>query len=163
MADFVNKNKSHLLPWEPLQSNEYYTVNHWQEKIKEIHQDFLGDKSCCLNLYSKYDEKLIGMVNFSNFVRGAFHSCFLGFKIAADMQNKGLMTESLKASIQYVFNNLNLHRISANYMPRNAASGRVLAKCGFRQEGIAEDYLRINGKWEQHVLTSLINHDWKKS
>ena len=41
-----------------------------------------------------------------------------------------------------------------------AFSARVLAKCGFRQEGIAEDYLYINGKWERHILNSLISKDW---
>ena len=45
----------------------------------------------------------------------------------------------------------------ANFMPRNAASARVLEKCGFVREGLARKYLRIAGRWEDHVLTALIN------
>jgi len=85
---------------------------------------------------------------------------FLAFKISKQAQGKGLMTEALQFSICYVFKTLNLHRIGANYIPNNKASARVLAKCGFRQEGIAEDYLYINGRWERHILNSLIGKDW---
>jgi len=42
-------------------------------------------------------------------------------------------------------------------MPHNAASERVLFKLGFEKEGIARKYLKIAGKWEDHILTSKIN------
>jgi ribosomal-protein-alanine N-acetyltransferase len=45
----------------------------------------------------------------------------------------------------------------ANYMPRNARSGDLLARLGFTVEGKASQYLQINGVWEDHVLTSRIN------
>lgn len=156
MTDFAIQNKRHLSKWEPVQPDSYYTEHYWKQRIEQIQQDFLADKSCCLNIYTKSGE-LTGMVNFNNFIRGCFQSCFLGFKLSENMQGKGIMTECLQVAITYVFEELNLHRISANYMPHNKASARVLKKCGFQQEGIAEDYLYINGKWEKHVLTSLVN------
>ncbi len=160
MFDFVALNRSYLQPWEPVQPDSYYTENYFKEKIEHIREDFLNDKSCCLNIYAK-DGELIGLINFNNIIRGCFHSCFLGFKISEALQGKGMMTEALEASVAYVFQTLNIHRIAANYMPHNKASARVLEKCGFVQEGIAEDYLYINGKWAKHVLTSLINHNWE--
>ena len=45
----------------------------------------------------------------------------------------------------------------ANYMPTNEASGKVLKRLGFTVEGYARDYLCLNGKWEDHILTSLTN------
>jgi len=161
MCNFAIQNKAYLQQWEPLQPDNYYTNDYWMDKILQLRADFLNDKSCCLNIYLQENQQLIGIVNYSNFVRGAFQSCFLGFKIAEEMQGKGLMTEALQVSIAYIFETLNLHRIAANYMPHNIASAKVLEKCRFRQEGIAEDYLYINGKWEKHILTSLINHEWK--
>jgi ribosomal-protein-alanine N-acetyltransferase len=160
MSDFAIKNKQYLSSFEPLQPESYYTESYWKEKIAQIRDNFINDKSCCLNIYAK-DGELIGMVNFNNIIRGCFHSCFLGFRISEDMQGKGFMTECLQASIAYVFETLNLHRIAANYMPHNKASSKVLEKCGFVQEGIAEDYLYINGKWEKHVLTGLLNKKWR--
>ena len=161
MCDFIARNKAYIQQWEPLQPDNYYTNDYWKEKITQLREDFLNDKSCCLNIYLQETKQLIGIVNYSNFVRGAFHSCFLGFKISEALQGKGMMTEALEASVAYVFQTLNIHRIAANYMPHNKASARVLEKCGFVQEGIAEDYLYINGKWAKHVLTSLINHNWE--
>lgn len=142
MSDFAIRNEQHLSKWEPIQPYIYYAEEYWQEKIIQIRNDFFADKSCCLNIHMESGE-LIGMVNFINIIRGCFHSCFLGFKISEDMQGKGIMTECLQASIAYVFEYINLHRISANYMPHNKASAKVLEKCGFIQEGIAEDYLYI--------------------
>lgn len=161
MCKFAVQNKQHLSLVEPLQPDNYYTEKYWKEKIEHIQQDFLADASCCLNLYSKEEKQLIGIINFNNIIRGCFHSCFLGFKLSETMQGKGIMKECLQPAITYVFEELNLHRISANYMPHNKASAKVLEKCGFVQEGIAEDYLYINGKWEKHVLTSLVNKKWK--
>jgi ribosomal-protein-alanine N-acetyltransferase len=49
----------------------------------------------------------------------------------------------------------------ANYMPHNRRSGNVLKRLGFVVEGYARDYLMINGKWEDHIFTSLINPHWR--
>lgn len=49
-----------------------------------------------------------------------------------------------------------LHRIMANYCPENVRSGKLLARLGFEQEGLARDYLYLNGRWRDHILTSRI-------
>jgi ribosomal-protein-alanine N-acetyltransferase len=71
------------------------------------------------------------------------------------------MSEALTAAIPYVFQNVNLHRIAATYMPRNQRSGRLLKSQGFEIEGYAKDYLMINDQWEDHILTSRINSEWQ--
>ena len=53
--------------------------------------------------------------------------------------------------VEYAFQELRLHRIEANVMPRNRASLRVLEKNGFENEGLAKRYLQINGEWEDHI------------
>jgi ribosomal-protein-alanine N-acetyltransferase len=67
------------------------------------------------------------------------------------------MKEIVNHAISYSFNDLRLHRIMANYMPVNDRSAGLLKNLGFQQEGLAKEYLLINGKWEDHVLTSLLN------
>ena len=61
--------------------------------------------------------------------------------------------------INYAFNELGLNRIMANYMPSNDRSEALLNSLGFVREGLAERYLKINGVWEDHVLTALIKPD----
>ena len=48
----------------------------------------------------------------------------------------------------------------ANYIPENERSGRLLARLGFTREGLAKDYLFIDGAWRDHVLTALANPDF---
>lgn len=67
------------------------------------------------------------------------------------------MRECLDAAIRHVFVKLALHRVMANYQPENRRSARLLNGLGFEQEGVARAYLKINGVWTDHVLTSLIN------
>jgi ribosomal-protein-alanine N-acetyltransferase len=105
--------------------------------------------------------RVIGIMNFSQISRAAFQACYLGYKIDKDEQGKGLMTEAVRLGVAYMFEERKLHRIMANYMPRNAKSARVLKKAGFRIDGRAKAYLLINGKWEDHVLTSLVNSNWR--
>jgi ribosomal-protein-alanine N-acetyltransferase len=81
----------------------------------------------------------------------------LGFSIGGRYEGRGLMGEALGAAIEHVFNEYRLHRIMANHRPENLRSGNLLARLGFEREGLARAYLKINGEWADHVLTSRIN------
>lgn len=74
-----------------------------------------------------------------------------------DYVNKGYMFEALSASIPYIQNEWKIHRIMANYRPENTASGKLLEKLGFTIEGYAKKYLFLDGAWQDHILTALIN------
>ena len=67
------------------------------------------------------------------------------------------MHEALAAAISHTFETLELNRIMANYQPDNHRSEKLLRCLGFEREGLAKKYLKINGQWTDHVLTSLIN------
>ncbi len=71
------------------------------------------------------------------------------------------MTEAADLLLSYVFDTLVLHRVEAACMPANAASIRVLTKLGFRREGLARHYLRIDGTWQDHVLFGLVAEEWR--
>jgi ribosomal-protein-alanine N-acetyltransferase len=71
------------------------------------------------------------------------------------------MYEALTAAIKYGFEELNLHRVMANYMPTNERSGKLLGRLGFTVEGYARNYLRLAGDWKDHILTALINESWE--
>ena len=103
---------------------------------------------------------IIGFCNFSQIFRGPFQACYLGYHIDSTFQGKGLMSEAVTKATEYMFEIQNLHRIMANYMPSNERSARLLHKLGFVVEGHAKKYLLINGRWEDHVLTSLTNENW---
>lgn len=156
------ENQVHLAPFEPTKTSAFYTERYWYEQVEQAIDEFNADCSLRLLLFDKKNEsKIIGSINFRNFIRGVFQSCTLGYSLANAWQGKGYMTEALTVAIHYIFTELSMHRIMASYMPHNQRSGRVLKRIGFVVEGYARDYLMINGQWEDHILTSLVNPNWK--
>ena len=69
------------------------------------------------------------------------------------------MTAAVKALIPFVFRTLGLHRIEAACLTENEASKSLLARSGFRQEGVARRYLLINGVWADHLLFALLEDE----
>lgn len=155
---YYRENKKHLASWEPIRSEKFYTVEFWQKSIENTRQEFLNDRSMRLvfSLKTLPDRTIIGVTNFNTIVRGVFQACYLGYSIDYRYQGQSLMYEALKKAIDFAFEHLRLHRIMANYIPRNERSGKLLRKLRFVREGYACDYLKIAGKWEDHILTSLI-------
>ena len=158
------KNKSYLTPFYPMWPVDFFTEEYWQNQVESHSREFINDLSIKLFIFPVTDPTIIiGNLNFSNFVRSSAQFCNVGYSLAEAEQGKGYMTEALKAAIQYTFQELNIHRIMANYMPHNQRSGNLLKRLGFVVEGYAKDYLLINGKWEDHILTSLTNFSWQPS
>src|SRR5205085_692254 len=76
---------------------------------------------------------------------------------------RGICTEAVGLVVGIALDRLGLHRVQAAVMPRNAASIRVLEKNGFRREGLAPRYLRINGRWEDHLIFAVTAEDPRPS
>jgi ribosomal-protein-alanine N-acetyltransferase len=100
-------------------------------------------------------ERLVGGLTLSNIRRRAAQHVNLGYWMGRSYAGKGLMTEAVGLVLPFVFNTLGLHRIHAAFLPDNGASRRVLEKSGFREEGYAENYLQIDGRWADHVMFGL--------
>ncbi|MGV3652537.1 MAG: GNAT family N-acetyltransferase [Devosia sp.] len=100
-------------------------------------------------------EQLVGGLTLSNIRRRAAQFVTLGYWMGQRFAGKGLMTEAVGTVLPFVFGPLDLHRVHAAFLPHNTASRRVLEKNGFREEGFAENYLQIDGRWADHVLFGL--------
>lgn len=158
VLDYYLRNKDFLSQWEPERKEEFYTRQYHEEQLRKDVSSIKEGTSFRLWIFKKQDKsRTIGTIAFSNIVWGAFLSCFLGYKLDKDEINKGYMTEAINKGIDIMFNEYGLHRIEANIIPRNTASIRVVQKLGFYNEGLAYKYLKINGKWEDHIHMVLLN------
>ena len=161
ILQFFSENRAYFRPTDPPRPEAFYTTGYWMKRVRSIATDYVQDRGCNLFLFKKPGTiEAVGYVNLSNFVRGAFQACYLGYGLAEESQGKGLMTEALRAAIDHAWGPLKLHRIMANYLPQNERSARVLKGLGFVVEGYAKDYLYIDGRWQDHVLTALTNARW---
>ncbi|HHX8510769.1 TPA: ribosomal protein S5-alanine N-acetyltransferase [Vibrio diabolicus] len=161
IAEYFQANREYLKPFEPKREEAFFSVNGWLQKLiklNELHRMGLG--YYCLLVRASSGE-MLGTISFSNLSRFPFYSCNVGYSLAEKAQGHGYMRRGLTMACDYMFNVQKLHRIQAGYMPHNKRSEAVLEHVGFNREGYAKDYLLINGEWQDHVLTSLINPNWQ--
>lgn len=105
-------------------------------------------------------EILVGGLTISNIRRRAAQYANLGYWMGQEFAGRGLMSEAVGLLLPFYFDTLGLHRLHAAFLPHNQASRRVLEKNGFREEGYAESYLQIDGRWADHVLFALTRERW---
>lgn len=160
---YYTDNREFLAPWEPARPEGFFTEAFWREQVLRAQKDAAEGRALRLYLFPREaSDTVVGTIGFTEIVRGVFHACYLGYSLAEHAQGRGYMREALGAAVARVFAELNLHRVMANYMPHNVRSGRLLRALGFEVEGYARDYVRINGRWEDHVLTALTNPEWRE-
>jgi len=158
--DYYARNYTFLTEWNPTPAADFYTLPYQRERLQGELDLMKEGLLARFWLFKREDVSwttAIGNLGFNNIVRGAFQSCHLGYQLDERAINQGFMTEALRCAIAFAFDKLKLHRIEANVMPRNLRSSRVLAKLGFVEEGVARQYLKINGVWEDHVHFVMLN------
>ncbi len=162
LLEYAITNKDHLAPWEPLRGEAYFQFNSFEQLIHKqlIEQD--QGRAMRLVLREISSRQVVGTVSFTNICPEPFLACHLGYSLASASQGSGLMAEGLRMALRRVFEKHGLHRVMANYIPRNERSADLLRRLGFSVEGYARSYLQIAGRWEDHVLTSLVREDAEK-
>ena len=124
-----------------------------EQQVNNMH----AGNALCFLLFEPKSGEVLARCNYANIVKGVFQACHLGFSLAESAQGRGLMKKTLQVTNRHCFEQLGLHRIMANHLPRNVRSERLLESLGFEKEGYARAYLKIAGVWEDHTLRSLIN------
>lgn len=161
IVGFYRANRDRLQPFEPERPPYFYETEFWLGQVRRNVEDCASDRALRLFLFPKESpDRVIGNVGFGNVVRGVGQYCTLGYSIDREFEGQGYMSEALRSAIDFHFHSLRFHRIEANYMPHNARSGLLLRRLGFVVEGYSRDYLRINGRWEDHIRSALSNPDW---
>jgi len=155
LAAFFVRNEAHLKRWDPPRPPGIREPAFWTAEAERALDDERDGALVRWVLFDAAGGAVIGRVNVTQIVRGPFQSCMLGYAIDAAHEGRGLMHEALQAVLGHCFGALALHRVQAAYMPGNHRSARLLARLGFRVEGLARDYLYIDGAWRDHVITAL--------
>jgi len=151
LAQLYSENRAFLAPLEPLRPDTFYTFEGQRRHIAQ-----LGDRRAAGAAYPFVivgnGGRVVGAINISNVVRGAFQSCNVGYWVAEEHNGRGFATTALGLVCERAFGELGLHRVEAGTLLHNLASQRVIEKNGFTRIGIAPRYLQIAGVWSDHVL-----------
>jgi len=170
VCEFQRRNRRHFARWDPPTAESFYTLEAQAARVALGLSAFDNDTAYRWWLVDatraggarmpSSEVEVIGSLHFSQVARGAFQSAMLGYALDEAHVGRGLMNEAIVAGLAEVFSpRVNLHRVQAAYRPENVRSGRVLERLGFRKEGLAPEYLYIDGAWRDHVLTAKIRDD----
>ena len=148
-----------LVPWEPSWPADATAAMAFRQRLHYGKREWKTDQSYGFLIFRREDGRLVGGVTLGQMRRGVAQAASLGYWVGAPYQRRGYMTEALTLLIEHGFGAMGLHRIEAACLPENAASRGLLLKLGFREEGRARQFLRINGRWQDHMLFALIASD----
>jgi [ribosomal protein S5]-alanine N-acetyltransferase len=156
------KSRDFLRPFEPRWTEADLNRRAYRLRLSRGRQEALAGSDYAFFLFEKtpMEEVLVGGLTISNVRRRAAQFGTLGYWMGEEFAGRGLMTEAVGVLMPYFFETLGLHRLQAAFLPHNVASRRVLEKNGFREEGYAENYLQIDGRWADHVLFALTRERW---
>ena len=87
----------------------------------------------------------------------------IGFTLAAKHWRKGYITEIIPCLLEYLFEDMDMHRVAADCDVENVASYRALEKLGFRREAhFLESYL-INGVYGSEYHYGVLQREWREN
>jgi ribosomal-protein-alanine N-acetyltransferase len=156
-------NRAHTGPWDPIRDESFYTEAGQRLELDLDQRSWsAGNAYAFAVLEVDAGDRLIGRVALSNIVRGPWQNATLGYWIDEQSGGRGHATRAVRLALQFAFEHAGLHRVQPAIIPRNVRSVRVAEKVGFRLEGRALRYLKINGVWEDHDVYALTLEDWER-
>ncbi len=152
------RSRAFLSAWEPIWPADDLTRAAFRRRLRANAEEMEGDEAYPFLIF-RDDETLVGGLTVGQVRRGVSQTATLGYWMGEPFAGRGYMSRAVRAAARFSFGSLRLHRLEAACLQHNEASIRVLVSTGFKREGFARSYLRINGMWQDHILFALIETD----
>jgi [ribosomal protein S5]-alanine N-acetyltransferase len=154
------ENRAFLDPFEPAREEGFFALDGQRLSLERAVAERDAGVAYGFAIVERPSGDLVGTVSLSMVVRAAWQNANLGYWVAEECGGRGYATQAVAQAIAFAFETLGLHRVQAGVMPRNHRSIRVLERNGLRREGVAERYLRIAGRWEDHLIFAITAEEW---
>lgn len=148
--------RAQLEPWEPSGEIDWvarHSVSAWPALCSALRAE--ARQGRILPYVIEVDGQFAGQLTIGNVTHGALRSAWIGYWVHSELTGRGVATGALALGVDHAFGPVHLHRVEATVRPENAASRAVLAKAGFREEGLLRRYLDVDGAWRDHLLVAI--------
>jgi ribosomal-protein-alanine N-acetyltransferase len=150
LARLHRANRAFLAPYDPIKPEDFFSEAGQLARVTQALAD------CAAGLRYPFvivaDGELAGQVNLNNVVRHAWQNTNLGYWVSEHLGGRGVASLAVSLVCRFAFDDARLHRVEAGTLADNVRSQRVLEKNGFLRIGVAPRYLKIAGRWQDHVL-----------
>jgi len=153
----VDASRAHLepwLPWVPFNTDAEASFRYAEASAN----DWDNARACRFGLRDRIGRRLVGVVGLEAFAH-LHQSVELGYWLRLDACGRGLMTEAARAVVDWAFGTLQAHRVRVAAATDNHRSLGVIARLGFRFEGLAREAERCHGRWLDHAVFALLSSD----
>lgn len=150
----LRANRRFLKPFEPTRDDSYFTDSGQAAVVASALQQHARGATAPYVILD--DGELVGRITLSEIVLGPLQSCSLGYWVAETVNGQGLASAAVRDVLALAFGELGLHRVQAATLVHNVRSQRVLIRNGFARIGLAPELLRIDGRWQDHILFQVI-------
>ncbi|WP_433557875.1 GNAT family N-acetyltransferase [Pseudonocardia xinjiangensis] len=150
------RDEGYLAPWEPTTPGGWaqrHAVSEWPARWLQLRG--AGRRGAVLPFAITLDGRFVGQVMVGNILREPLLSAYVGYWVDSTVAGHGVTTAAVAQVVDHCFSRVGLHRLEATVRPENVASLRVLAKLGFRKEGLFQRYLDVDGAWRDHCCFAL--------
>src|SRR6202789_4384376 len=148
--------RAHLEPSEPSTEADWtarHSISAWPVVCSSLRSE--ARKGRMLPYVIELDGEYCGQLTIGNVTHGALRSAWIGYWVSSSMTGRGVATGALALGLDHCFGPVMLHRVEATVRPENAASRAVLAKVGFREEGLLRRSLEVDRAWRDHLLVAI--------
>jgi len=158
-AELRSDSRDFLVPWEPIWTIDSLSKANFRARLRRYAREVKDDLGQAFFIFNQDNHDLIGGITLGNIRRGVAQTGTLGYWTGQRHARQGYMYEALCGLIPALFDEFGLRRVEAACLPSNIPSSRLLEKVGFTKEGLAREYLCINGVWHDHLLYAILNSD----
>lgn len=109
-----------------------------------------------------WENQLIGLIELQDWDHSLKKSR-IGYWLIEEFEGKGVMFQSLKVFLAYLFNNLKLNKVELIHLIDNDRSAQLAKRLGFQIEGILRDHMIINSVYHPLVLQGLLRKEFKNT
>lgn len=143
------RNAAWLAPWEATSPNPPTArPPTFGQFVRML--DRQGRQGVALPFAIDVRDELVGQLTVAPISRGSMLSASIGYWVSEHVAGRGVAPTAVALAVDHCFGPVGLHRVEINIRPENAASLRVVAKLGLREEGVRERFLHIQGRWCDH-------------
>ena len=131
-----------------------------EEWIATLRPAFEAEKRLAWAVVLREEGELMGTITLRPNARD--DNAELGYWIGRPYWGHGYATEAAREVVRYAFEDLGLHRIHAEHLGSNSASGKVMQKIGMNCEGVMREHYKKWGQYEDRVAYGLLARDWRR-
>jgi [ribosomal protein S5]-alanine N-acetyltransferase len=162
-AALRHESRTFLEPWEPLWTRDELEKGAFRERLVRYRKERREGSGHVYFIYLKDRMQLAGGITLGHLRRGVAQTAVIGYWMGERFAGQGYMSEAVSVIKHHAFGALALHRLEAACIPDNERSIRLLKNAGFEFEGHLRSYLKINGRWRDHLLFSCFDVETRKA